>query len=299
MPTFRAYSFSLAAFLLVACSDSESPLTAGALPGQVTGPCIEGQCLPGLMCFVDKCQPGGNNNTQGNSSQPDDDDGDTSSTGGTDPTDGTTGTITTAATNPTTNSSNSTNPSTTGDEGTTTTGPVTTGVDRTTGPATSDWPSSDTETDSNSFITSDSGDDSGTFIRPPDDACEECTANEVCVYIDDIAQCNPKCDPLNQAFCGADNECTALEDQFVCVPDASGNTGAVGDGCAYANGCDPGNICMQGPYVAGCNGQYCCSPFCDTDLANPCGQYGMVCVAWYEMGMAPTGLEDVGVCILE
>ncbi|MCY0989166.1 hypothetical protein OV203_18660 [Nannocystis sp. ILAH1] len=298
MPTFRAYSFSIAAFLLVACSDSESPLTAGAMAGQVTGPCIEGQCLPGLMCFVDKCQPGGNN-TQGNSSQPDDnDDGDTSSTGGTDPTDGTTGNITTAATNPTTNSTHATNASTTDDEGTTTTGPGTTGVDRTTGPSTSDWPSSDTETDSASFITTDSGDDSGTFIRPPEDACDGCAANQVCVVIDDIGQCVAKCDPLNQAFCGADNECVGVENEFACVPDASGNTGKVGDGCIYANGCDPGNTCLSGEYVANCNGQACCSAYCDTDLADPCGQYGMVCVAWYGEGEAPTGLEDVGVCVI-
>ncbi|WP_096329234.1 hypothetical protein [Nannocystis exedens] len=120
----------------------------------------------------------------------------------------------------------------------------------------------------------------------------------MCVFIDDIAYCNPKCDPLNQAFCGPDNECVGVEDTFACVPDASGNTGAVGDGCAFSNGCDPGNICMNGQYVAGCNGQYCCSAFCDTDLADPCAQYGMQCVAWYEMGMAPSGLEDVGVCVI-
>ncbi|MFZ6186044.1 hypothetical protein [Nannocystis pusilla] len=267
------------------------------MPGQVTGPCIEGQCLPGLMCFVDKCQPGGNN-TQGNSSQPDDDDGDTSSTGDADPTGGTTGDITTAATNPTTNSTNSTNPNPTGDESTTTTS-TTTGVDRTTGPSTTDWPSSDTETDSASFITSDSGDDGGTFIRPPEDPCDGCPANQVCVVIDDIGQCVAKCDPLNQAFCGADYECVGVENDFACVPDASGNTGKVGDGCIYANGCDPGNACLSGEYVANCNGQACCTAYCDTDLADPCVQYGMVCVSWYGEGEAPSGLEDVGVCILE
>lgn len=249
------------------------------------------------MCFVDKCQPGGNN-TQGNSSQPDDDDGDTSSTGDADPTAGTTGDITTAATNPTTNSTNSTNPGTTGEEGTTTTS-TTTGVDRTTGPETTDWPSSDTETDSASFITSDSGDDGGTFIRPPEDPCDGCAANQVCVVIDDIGQCVAKCDPLNQAFCGADYECVGVENEFACVPDASGNTGKVGDGCIYANGCDPGNACLSGEYVANCNGQACCTAYCDTDLADPCVQYGMVCVSWYGEGEAPSGLEDVGVCILE
>ncbi|MDC0722552.1 hypothetical protein [Nannocystis bainbridge] len=243
------------------------------------------------MCFAGACEPAGGN-SQGHSSQPPGDD--TSSSGGTDPTEGATGSATKAT-------ADSIDPGTTGDEPSSTTSVTTTGVDETTDrPSTSDWPSSDsdTESDSGSFITSDTSDDSGSFIEPPEDACDGCGANQVCIVVDDIPQCTAKCDPLIKAFCGADNVCVPVEDQFACAPDASGNTGKVGDGCIYGNGCDPGNICLSGPYVAGCNGQACCSPFCDTDLADPCVQYQMQCVAWYEMGLAPAGLEDVGVCII-
>lgn len=297
MQTLRAYSLAFSTLFLLACGDSGGELTAGD-PGLLTGPCIQGQCLAGLQCFVDKCLPdggGGNSNSNSNSNsdgEPEDPTGTSSSTGGDDTT---TGNVTTQGSNttpptatteddPVTSTGDPPNPSTTTNDNTT-------GVDRTTDPP-------DTTDDT---FTSEDSDDSQGFIRPPDGECgfDVCEANETCVDVGEEPTCLVHCDPLNQAFCGADNVCVPQgAELFLCAPDASGDTGMVGQGCAYSNGCDPGNLCLNGPAVAGCNGQACCSAFCDLDLADICVQYGMQCVAWFEMGQAPAGFEDVGACVL-
>lgn len=294
MPTIRAYSLAISAFFLLACSDdSEGLLTAGPQPGQLTGPCIESLCLSGLQCFSGKCHvvPGGSNSASATAPEDPTSAGETTgvvSEGGVTEGGVTEGVATTPTTGDPPDTSTGVDVPTTNDTTTTTT---TTGVDTTTvGP---DDPST----------TWDSSDDSRGFIVPPDmgdGTCGGvvCQNNEQCVLVGEELTCLATCDPLNQAFCGLDYVCVPQEDLFVCAPDASGNTGKVGDGCAYSNGCDPGNTCLTGQYVANCNGQYCCSAFCDLDLADTCLQYGMECVGWFEQGMAPPGMEDIGVCIL-
>lgn len=273
MSTIRAFSLTVSALLLLACSDDGGLLTAGPQPGQLTGSCIEGQCLPGLMCFVDKCQPApGKPNT---SNDPPDD----PTTGG----------------------------STDGTESSSTTDGVTSGnppVDSTTtsGTATTNPPDPST-----SFETSwDSGDDSN-FITPPGtdtdapgEACgiTTCTTKEHCVSIDGDSVCLRACDPLDGGSCDDYDVCAWYQNVFACVVDASGNGGAVGEPCFYANDCNPIHTCLNGQAVAGCSSGTCCSVFCDIDSSTICNQFGMECVAWYEQGSAPAGLEDLGVCLL-
>ena len=290
----RAYSLTISALFLFACNDSEPQLTGG--PGQLTGPCIQGQCLAGLQCFVDECVPGAGSNSNSNSNSNGNSDGepeDPTTTGGTT---GVSGGVTEGGVTQPTASSNDPG-TTTGDPSTTSATNVTTNVtnpttvDRTTGVETDTW--DDSASDSQNFILPET--DSG-----GDDPCDAitCGIGETCVIVGVDPQCLAHCPLLDLGYCGADNVCVPHGDVFVCAPDASGDVGAVGDGCEYSNGCDPGHTCLNGEYVAGCNDQYCCSMFCDLGLADPCLAYGMQCVGWWEQGMAPQGFEDVGICVV-
>jgi len=139
----------------------------------------------------------------------------------------------------------------------------------------------------------------------PDDAsCE--TAGQVCTITNDdfLTICLPGCDPLAQD-CPAGQACYPVNESFLCAPDASGVNGQYGDGCAFINACDPGLACLaEASLPGGCGGAPgCCTEFCD--LSDPTGDAqcmgdagGQMCTAWYGMGMAPPGYEDVGVCSL-
>ncbi|MCY1060783.1 hypothetical protein [Nannocystis sp. SCPEA4] len=269
----------------------------------MTGPCIQGQCLAGLQCFVDECVPGAgsnsNSNSNSNGNSDGNSDGEPEDPTTTDGTTGVSGGVTEgSATQPTTASSNDPG-TTTGDPSTTSTttnvtnvtNPMTTGVERTTGVETDTW--DDSASDSQGFILP----DTDTGGEDPCDAIT-CGVGETCAIVGEDPQCLMHCHPLDPEYCGTGNVCVQHIDVFVCAPDASGDVGAVGQGCAYTNGCDPGLACLDGQWVAGCNGQYCCTPFCDLSLADPCLAYDMQCVAWWEQGMAPQGFEDVGACVV-
>lgn len=91
---------------------------------------------------------------------------------------------------------------------------------------------------------------------------------------------------------------------FICDFDASGDTGGYLDPCEYVNVCDPGLFCADASVVPGCmDGIGCCTEFCDITVDNPDTQcsgqdMGAACVAWYNEGEAPAGLEHVGACII-
>jgi hypothetical protein len=117
--------------------------------------------------------------------------------------------------------------------------------------------------------------------------------------------CLPVCDPILQD-CVSDDLCVGAPDRsgFVCVLDASGEEGQHGDPCEYVNSCDPGLFCAGAAAVPGCTGsQGCCSEFCDLTDADPdaaCSGAadGQECVAWFEEGQAPPGMEHVGGCLI-
>lgn len=113
-----------------------------------------------------------------------------------------------------------------------------------------------------------------------------------------LTLCLPACDPLLQD-CAAGDGCYLVGDDFVCAPDASGAQGVDGDDCAFINVCDPGLYCADSTSVEACFGIGCCTPFCDLSApGDPCPAVTEECVAVYPMGMAPLGLEDVGVCAI-
>ncbi len=134
----------------------------------------------------------------------------------------------------------------------------------------------------------------------PDQSC--LIANDGVLII-----CLPACDPLLQDC--QDNELclpNTAGDGFACVLDASGGMGTAGTPCEYANACNAGLICANAEFVPGCDGSAgCCAPYCDltdpnasSNCANAFTTTGADCVPFFEMGMAPPGHEDVGVCII-
>ncbi len=108
--------------------------------------------------------------------------------------------------------------------------------------------------------------------------------------------CLPSCDPLLQD-CPGDDLCLGVGDGFICALDASGEMGAYGDPCEFANACDPGLACLSPEYIEGCQAGGCCTPFCDTsEMPDTCPGGTQECLPWYEEGMAPPGFETVGIC---
>ncbi len=134
-------------------------------------------------------------------------------------------------------------------------------------------------------------------------AAPECDAETSCFVSNDgvLNLCLPRCDPLAQD-CANENLCIPNpnnQDEFACVLDASGDEGQTFDPCEFVNACDKGFLCANVMLAKECmpNANGCCLPFCDlTEMPVDCPGAGQECIAWYEMGTAPPGLEDVGIC---
>lgn len=111
--------------------------------------------------------------------------------------------------------------------------------------------------------------------------------------------CLPACNPVLQD-CPGGQSCFPVGDVFVCAPDdPAGNPGGPGEPCSDIAMCDAGSICVLPELVPDCvDPGGCCTPFCAlSDPMPPCLP-GQVCTPWFEDGMAPEGLEDVGACML-
>ncbi len=123
-----------------------------------------------------------------------------------------------------------------------------------------------------------------------------CTLCQTC----EIGLCFPGCDPLAQD-CGDGDLCVPNPNQpgFLCVVDASGDAGKAFDPCEFINTCDPGLVCADPSLAGACDPMApgCCLPFCDLSMPT-CPGDGLTCAAWFEPGMAPAGLEDLGLCRL-
>jgi hypothetical protein len=112
-----------------------------------------------------------------------------------------------------------------------------------------------------------------------------------------LGLCLPTCDPLAQD-CNPGEGCYGILDMLVCVPDVSGDLGAVGDPCEYFNVCDPGLACVPAQGVPDCEGfSGCCSPWCDI-AAPTCPYPEQECVAFFDPADARWGVENIGVCVI-
>ncbi len=113
-----------------------------------------------------------------------------------------------------------------------------------------------------------------------------------------ITVCLPTCDPLADE-CSPGQGCVAeptLADGFdfhcLATPADAPSEGA----CEFANACAPGHLCIDGAAVPSCEGPACCAAYCNT--SEPSCAPGSECEAMFDVGMAPLGLEDLGVCVL-
>ena len=90
-----------------------------------------------------------------------------------------------------------------------------------------------------------------------------------------------------------------MGDGFLCVLDTSGDMGKLNDPCESPSACDPGLACLPPNYATECDPMAagCCLPFCDLNMPE-CTNQGSSCIAWYEPGMEPPGLKNVGICDL-
>ena len=127
----------------------------------------------------------------------------------------------------------------------------------------------------------------------------ECAPGTSCLIADEgyLILCLPTCDPL-APNCLPTEVCTTQPngDDFLCLP-GSGDAGQLNDPCEYANACALGLFCANPSLASECDPMAagCCLPFCD--LTNPqCTNQGAMCLPWYDIGMAPPGYENVGVC---
>ncbi|WAS97086.1 hypothetical protein [Nannocystis punicea] len=130
----------------------------------------------------------------------------------------------------------------------------------------------------------------------------ECPAAATCVQFGDTAHvCVPTCDPLAPA-CAPGEVCVSNPfdtSQFACVVDVSEDGGAEFEPCEFLNACDLGLACLDPGNATECDAQApgCCLSYCDL-TAPMCNGAGVECIAWFDQGQAPSGLDDVGVCIL-
>lgn len=132
----------------------------------------------------------------------------------------------------------------------------------------------------------------------PDDP--ECPPNSQCSLSGDgtINLCILGCDPLIQD-CGEGLACYWAHNGFQCI--LTTQNVPIGQPCGYINDCDVGLICLNADAFPACAGVACCSAFCELELGDgPCDAAlpGTVCVPFFEDGMAPPGLEPVGICTL-
>ena len=117
-----------------------------------------------------------------------------------------------------------------------------------------------------------------------------------------ITLCFPSCDPLLQD-CDDGEGCYPVNAGFACTADASqGRMGSYGGSCEFTNACAAGLFCDDLGGVPDCAGsQGCCNRFCDLSVADPdatCpdAAQGQTCVAWFQPGQAPPGLQYAGRC---
>lgn len=137
---------------------------------------------------------------------------------------------------------------------------------------------------------------SGSFEQP---TCPlqktACDLNEGLV----LNLCIETCDPLLQD-CPQTETCVPGLINYFCKPDFSDTGGQPFTPCDHSDQCKPGNICTSADDAVECSQEdlRCCVPYCDVGLPNDCPGNGQECEPYYEPGLAPSGLEHVGVCSL-
>jgi hypothetical protein len=130
----------------------------------------------------------------------------------------------------------------------------------------------------------------------PDDP--QCPPGSACTITSDstITLCIFSCDPTLQD-CGAGLACYWANDGFNCI--FTTQDIPAGQPCGFINDCALGLSCLAAEVLPACEGESCCSPFCDIDFGDAqCDAVpGTSCVPFFEVDPIP-GYEHVGVCIV-
>lgn len=152
----------------------------------------------------------------------------------------------------------------------------------------------DSETNTGTCVSMCIGDEANPICEDPDTTCA--IMNDGVLVL-----CVPTCDPLLQD-CEEGQACYPVLDEFVCLPDGSGEMGAAGDQCEYIDACDPGTVCLGAAAITTCQGAGCCVPVCDhTDAESDalCAEFdaGTLCEPWFEDGRAPPDYQHIGACV--
>jgi hypothetical protein len=139
------------------------------------------------------------------------------------------------------------------------------------------------------------GDPSGecrAFCSATDPACEP---ELFCVVWGEEGPtyCEPRCNPLLQD-CEPDEACHYDVYDFRCSPLTEQLPS--GAPCVYQQQCDAGQFCVPAVAIPNCEGDSCCSPFCELGQQDACADVpGTTCLPFYD-GNAPAGFENIGLC---
>ncbi len=115
-----------------------------------------------------------------------------------------------------------------------------------------------------------------------------------CFFSGAVALCDRQCNPLLQD-CPNQYACYWINEAFQCS--LTGSPGGDAQPCNQANDCTPGLACVAKASVPGCpgNATTCCTPYCELDAPNCAAP--RECAAFFGVGEAPPGFENLGVCL--
>ena len=122
-----------------------------------------------------------------------------------------------------------------------------------------------------------------------------CDADQTCLVanFEVFNLCLDACDPLLQD-CAPDEACTRTsEGQFACVHNTAPTQ--QGEECIVLTDCGPGLACIRDDVLPDSAWDPQCTAYCD--LAAPECAMGYACEAYFGEGLAPEGLEDLGLCV--
>ncbi|HVI01561.1 MAG TPA: hypothetical protein VM869_22755 [Enhygromyxa sp.] len=165
-------------------------------------------------------------------------------------------------------------------------------------------------------------------IADPSSGVDDCDATSMCWFVeDDAGVCVPLCSgAADHLMCPDGLSCfhTHHDDElFVCVPPCNPlmQDCPTGQACQWAQdifGCSPthdvpppepcaaipfdcaaGSICLVAEVLDGCEGESCCTAYCDIEDPEACASFpGHACITfWDEDGPPTPELANIGVCI--
>jgi hypothetical protein len=132
------------------------------------------------------------------------------------------------------------------------------------------------------------------------EASPTCAEGTTCLIANGgaLSLCLPDCDPLGTP-CDDGHGCFpgVAAGEFVCLPAPSEQIVSAGT-CAYAGGCEPGTVCVDGTQLPACDDpEGCCTRWCDAAAPVDACTDGTTCQSFF-LADPPPGFETLGVCLI-